>query len=426
MKTGDELFIEAKKQIEEIHAPDELELRLRRALQSVPVRKKKSPSFLLTAAAAIFLIGIVTFQYDALAYYGKVLSGFDELNSGTLNDLNEKGYGQIIEKDSILSDGTKLTINGAMADENQFVLYYTMANENGLPSDADLSPARISGLFTQSQAESGTSQLNDDATELKGILFFEPVSPFSNDLTLHFSEQMKNGSIKESALTFPYQPNKALQTSLKKPIRKTLRVDKGSITFSSIKASPTMTAIEGKLDVENFDRADFALEGIELKADGKNVPLTGGGSSTSLFGTSFDIRYDALPETVETLTIVMKTFTGYETLNRKIPLSEADELQILPAEKELLIKNVAATSHGTEVTVITDQDVMLEELSLTDHQGRSVPLETTVNQSYTQKNGKGMKERTLIFNTSAKPYYLVVEGMHYVKTYDEKIEIPVK
>lgn len=426
MKTGDELFDEAKKQIEEIHAPDELESRLRRALQSVPVRKKKSPSFLLTAAAAIFLIGIVTFQYDALAYYGKVLLGFDELSSGTLNDLNEKGYGQIIEKEAVLSDGTKLTINGAMADENQFVLYYTMANESGLRSDADLSPARISGLFTQSQAESGTSQLNDDATELKGILFFEPVSPFSNDLTLHFSEQMENGSLKESALTFPYHPNKALQTSLKKPIRKTLRVDKGSITFSSIKASPTMTAIEGKLDDENFDRADFALEGIELKADGKNVPLTGGGTSTSLFGTSFDIRYDALPDTVETLTIVMKTFTSYELLNRKIPLSEADELQILPGEKELLIKNVAATSHGTEVTVTTDQDVMLEGVSLTDHQGRSVPLETTVNQSYTQKNGKGLKERTLIFNTSAKPHYLVVEEMHYLKTYDEKIEIPVK
>lgn len=423
MKTGDELFDEAKKQIEEIQAPGELEPRLRRALESVPVRKKKRPAFLLTAAAAIFLLGIVTFQYDALAYYGKKLLGFDEVSSGTLNELNEKGYGQIIEKDAVLSDGTKLTINGAMADENQFVLYYTMSNDNGLRSDADLSPARISGLFTNSQAENGTSQLNNDATELKGILSFEPVSPFSNDLTLHFSEQMKNGSIKESALTFPYHPNKALQTSLKKPIRKTLRVDKGSITFSSIKASPTMTIIDGKLDVENFDRADFALGGIELKADGKNVPLTGGGSSTSLFGTSFDIRYDALPETVETLTLVMKTFTGYEPLNRKIPLSEADELQTLAGEKELSLINLAKTSRGTELTVATDEDIMLEGVSLTDHQGRSVPLETTVNM---YKNGKGMKERTLIFNTTAKPESLFIEGMHYLKTYDERIEIDVK
>ncbi|WP_242524633.1 DUF4179 domain-containing protein [Metabacillus sp. cB07] len=423
LRTGDELFDEAKKQIEEIQAPGELEPRLRMALESVPVRKKKRPPFLLTAAAAIFLLGIVTFQYDALAYYGKKLLGFDELSSGTLNELNERGYGQIIEKDTVLSDGTKLTINGAMADENQFVLYYTMSNDNGLRSDANLSPARITGLFTNSTAESGTSQVNDHGTELKGILSFEPVSPFSNDLTLHFSEQMKKGSIKESALTFPYHPNKALQTSLKKPIRKTLRVDKGHITFRSIKASPTMTIIEGKLDVENFDRADFALGGIELKADGKNVPLTGGGSGTSLFGTSFDIRYDALPETVETLTLVMKTFTGYEPLNRKIPLSEADKPQTLAGEKELSLKNLAKTSRGIELTVATDEDVMLEGVSLTDHQGRSVPLETTVNM---HKNGKGMKERTLIFNTTAKAESLFIEGMHYLKTYDERIEIDVK
>ncbi|WP_282033822.1 DUF4179 domain-containing protein [Metabacillus indicus] len=423
MRTGDELFDEAKKQIEEIQAPGELEPRLRMALESVPVRKKKRPPFLLTAAAAIFLLGIVTFQYDALAYYGKKLLGFDELSSGTLNELNERGYGQIIEKDTVLSDGTKLTINGAMADENQFVLYYTMSNDNGLRSDADLSPARITGLFTNSTAESGTSQVNDHGTELKGILSFEPVSPFSNELTLHFSEQMENGSLKESVLAFPYHPNKAMQTSLKLPIKKTLNVDKGSITFSSIIASPTMTVIEGKLQAENFDRADFALGGIELRADGKNIPLTGGGSSTALFGTSFDIRYDALPETVETLTLVLKTFTGYEPLNRKILLSEADELQTLTEEKELLVKNVSATSRGTEVTVITDEDVMLEGVSLTDHQGRSVPLETTVNMSI---NEKGMKERTLIFNTSAKPESLFVERMHYLKHYDEKIVIPLK
>ncbi|WP_191557463.1 DUF4179 domain-containing protein [Metabacillus idriensis] len=421
-------FDDAKRKMESIQVPEELETRLRNSLQSAPVkRRKRSASLVLTAAAAIFLLGFITFQYNAFAFYGKKLLGFDELCSGTLNELNEKGLGQMIEKKTTLGNGTIFELNGVMADGNQFVMFYTLSNPAGMNDDSiyEMNPARITGLFTNSHSEYGTSQLNETGTELKGILSFEPVSPFSKELTLHFSHLTEIGQLKEEKLTFPFNPNKAMQSIVKQPIKQTLNVDKGKITFSSIKATPTMTVIEGKLNVDNFDRVDFALGGIELRANGKPVPLTGGGSKSSLIGKTFDISYDALPEKLETLELVLKEFAGYQQLNEKITLASNENEIIKLSGKELMIKKVSMTSQGAEITIATDDDVMLDGVSIASDDIET-PIKTTIKQTSTkQENGRVMKERTLIFETETTPEVLLIEGFHYMKLYNDSIMIPV-
>ena len=47
-------------------------------------------------------------QYNAFAFYGKKLLGFDEVINSTLKELNEQGMGQIVEKKTKLEDGTEL------------------------------------------------------------------------------------------------------------------------------------------------------------------------------------------------------------------------------------------------------------------------------------------------------------------------------
>ncbi|WP_169810291.1 hypothetical protein [Paenibacillus macquariensis] len=38
---------------------------------------------------------------------------------------------------------------------------------------------------------------------------------------------------------------------------------------------------------------------------------------------------------------------------------------------------------------------------------------------------KGMKERTYLFDTNIMPEYLLIEGMHYMKAYNNVIEVPI-
>jgi hypothetical protein len=83
-------------------------------------------------------------------------------------------------------------------------------------------------------------------------------------------------------------------------------------------------------------------------------------------------------------------------------------------------------SRGLEITIATENDVMLESVSTGTGTG-VIPLSTTVNQLYNeQEDGKVLKERTLLFETTDKPEYLDIKGMHYMKPYNQVIEISVE
>ncbi|MBQ4899809.1 DUF4179 domain-containing protein [Paenibacillus sp. Marseille-P2973] len=429
MNKIEERLAEEKKRIDSITAPEDLEMRLRKALDKAPSRsKRRVPPIWKAAAAVLLFIVILSFNFPAFAYYGKQLLGFDGLINGTLQELNDQGKGQTIEKRMTLEDGTLLTIDGLMTDANQLILFYTLSNPQGV-SEADatgiFSPAKITGFLTDSFVESGVSQMNDEHTEIKGTYTFEPVSPFAKKLTLHFRQQPSFGTVKDSEMTFAYDPNKAMQTEVKQRIRKTLEVDKGTITFQTITATPTMTMIKGTLNIDNFDRIRNSLDGIELIANGQPVDQVGSGRQSSYGGMKFDIRYDALPQDLKSLKLVIKEFVGYRKLDLKIPLPSPADQPVLLEDKELWIKKVSSTSRGIEITIATEEDVMLDGVFIQAN-GENIPLNTTLNQHDTKlPDGTILKERTLLFDASVQPEQLIIKGMHYMKPFNINIKIPV-
>lgn len=423
----DKKLMEEKERMNAISAPVELESRLRNALQTAPERRaKRTSTFMKLAVIALACIVAIGYQYNALAYYGKKLLGFDELMNSTLQDLNNKGLGQSIEKKSILKDGSVLTINGIMTDSNQMIMYYTLSNPKGLNKGSidRFQPSKITGFLTKSNFESSIHMSNNENTEIKGTLFFEPVSPFSKKLTFHYWDSMESGLMNDKSITFSYDPNKAMQTELKQKINKDVQVDKGIISFKSITASPTLTVIDGKLNVGNFDRVSSAFAGIELVANGVPVDTIGSGYHSALNGMKFDLRFDALPDKLDSLELVVKEFAGYKKLEDKFELNSQKNFTV--GDKELIIQNLASTSQGAEITIATDGDVMLNGVSIETKSGE-VPLVTTLNQTDLQReDGRIMKKRTLLFDTKDKPEALLIEGMHYMKQYNNKIKIPVK
>ncbi|GAA0133196.1 hypothetical protein YSY43_00360 [Paenibacillus sp. YSY-4.3] len=429
MDSVEKQLAEEKQRLDVIAAPEELEDRLRSALNgAAPAKRKRISPVWRAVAAALILIVIFGYNYNAFAFYGKKLLGFDELISSTLQELNDQGMGQLVDKKTTLSDGTELTINGIMADANQLIMYYTLTNPKGIDnfSDNPFKPSKITGFLTDSQLESGVSQSNADKTEVKGTFTFEPVSSFAKRLMLHFWDRGQNNQLIDHTLSFAYDPNQAMQTEVKQSIRKKAQVDKGTINFQSITATPTMTMIEGSLSVDNFDRLPRALDGIELIANGTPVEKIGSGHGSSIGGRNFDLRYNPLPKPLKSLELVMKDFVGYQQLDQKLPLiSTGEEPFTLEGKKELWVKKVSVTSQGVEITIATEDDVLLDGVSI-ETQDETTTLRTTIGQIETKlEDGTFLKERTLLFDTQTKPEYLYIKGMHYMKEYNVVVAIPV-
>lgn len=421
----------AKEQMQAITAPEDMKARLRAALDKAPVKQMKPRAVWKYAAASVLLVAVIfSSNYNAFAYYSKKLLGFDPLLNSTLQSLNEQGLGQMIDKQIELQDGTQLIIEGIMSDANQTILYYTLRNENGLEENAGnhFRPSSLKGFFTSAHLISGTSIISDDFTEEKGMFSFESVNPFAKTLVLSFLQSGASMPTVETEVELPYNPNKAMRTELQQAIKQDIIVDRGSITFQSIKATPTVTVIEGKLNVKNFDRVPSALAGIQLMANGVSLSSIGSGVSSSLTGSKFELRYDALPPQLESLEIVVDQFIGYESIETKLALAESspDEPVLLMDNKQLMINDINQTPQRLEITITTESDVVLDDVSIETVNG-TVELKTTIGQQEKKlEDGTLLKQRTLVFETEQRAQYLLIEGMHYMKTYNKSIQLDVK
>lgn len=446
MNEIEKLLTEEKRQIDKITSPDQLEQRLRTALMSTSRRKNKwKPMLWKLATAAIFLIVVIGFNYNAFAYYGKKILGIDPVLSGTLQQLNEEGLGQTVDETITLENGSKFTVNGVMSDENQFIIFYTMKNPNGISEQQrDVYLRNITGFLTDSFAGGGMATFSEDETEYTGMLSFNPVSPFAKKLTLHIDEYLTGNDITTYEVTFDYNPNLAMQTELKQSIKKKVHVDQGTVTFDLIKATPTVTIIEGSLSVKNFDRIPIGLNGIELHANGEPLAMVGSGATSSFNEkTKFDIQYDALPKELDSLQLVFKQFVGYEEVHKRFNLQDTGNGPFtLYEHNQLWIKDVRTTSEGIEITIATDENILLDDVSI-ETDGKITPLKTTLAADYIvidddgskinnevaiaeHEDGRVLKERVILFETSQEPQYIIIGGIHYIKTFDEMIDIPVK
>lgn len=417
---------EEKKRIDEMKAPPEFEIRLRKALDTTSRKPVRISTRWKTIVATLLLALLVGYNLNGLAYYGKKNLGFDELITGTLKDLNEAGMGQSIGKTYQLENGVELTIDGLMSDSNQMIIYYTLSDPNGIVDSLSyiFNPSKITGFFTDSTYEGGNGIINESENQFKGIMEFEPPSAFSKKLTLHFWQQFENGQMKDGEITFPYDPNKAMKAEIKQSINQTVEVDKGSIEFDSIEASPMVTVIKGTLDVENFDRLHQAFDEVALIANGKEVMLKGRNIRTSPLGTKFELTFDALPQPLDSLELDIKKFVGYQPLNETIILKNNQKVDL--AGEKLEINSVEIASNGVEIIILTKESVLLDEVYI-ESNNEKIELQATKNQTLEKlQDGTIMKKRTLVFDTTKQPEKLIIGGLHYMKPYNIKVDIPVE
>ncbi|OAB25510.1 hypothetical protein PMSD_27540 [Paenibacillus macquariensis subsp. defensor] len=196
-------------------------------------------------------------------------------------------------------------------------------------------------------------------------------------LKLHFWQFLHNGQRVGGSISVPYNPNKAIKSLIEQSLNKKVKVDKGTITYMSITATPTMTIIKGTMDVENLDKLEASLSGIKLMANGTSVASPYWGYNRTSDGVyEFEIYYDLLPKQLDSLEIVTKEFAGYQLLKEQVSLTPLTNEPLIREGKKK--KNVSKTSQGVEITIHTSVNVQLEGVTIeTPH--RILPKKITSN-----------------------------------------------
>ncbi|RCW73047.1 DUF4179 domain-containing protein [Saliterribacillus persicus] len=421
----EQLLEEGKEIYQKQKAPRDTEFRLTRKLNEIPTRKNRKRMFQLASVIAVLFLSFVLIQYPALAYFGKKIVGFDEVVTNTIADLQDQGLGQPIGETYTFSDGYVLTINGILSDENQTQIYYTLEKEDGSKLDNEwyevFMPQDIKGFFTNNYIKSVVSDINADETVVKGAMVTEQPNPFAKKLTLTFDEETFNGNWNSHEVTFPYDANKALATSFKSNINKEIEVSRGTITFEGMIATPSSTVISGSADVRNLSRVENPFQGVHLLADGEKLDILSMGTSTGIFGQSFELKFDALPESAENITLSVESFVGYKELNQQVALPNRFPEEFTLDGHQLKLLSIEETEEYIEMRIQTEEDVLLEDVTLKGKE--EVELVTTVRQTYEETSDGIMKDRTLQFPKVSSLESMHIGGVHYRKSYNKVIEV---
>ncbi|NWL88032.1 MULTISPECIES: DUF4179 domain-containing protein [unclassified Paenibacillus] len=421
MRTVDKKFEEYKQN--QLQAPSDLEGRLRNALQQVPVKQRKvnkTVVWISSAVAALILV-VGAYEYPALAYYFNKVS----LNSLSFAEVMEQGYGQKVDKSLTLNDGTVLTINGLIADDNVFRMYYTIDRPAGTEyTDEDFlrySFVRVQGFLTQSKSLGGGGSPGKDKSQFIGESEFEPVSPFARTLTLVFNEWLDNGEKVSYSLSFDFEANKAMKSMIKEKLSESIAVDKGTIHYDYITASPTSTIVKGHYDLEEYPR--FSGE-TKLYVNGIEV----GRTRAEAHNPDFSLQFDPFPtDQIQSLELVLENFEGYHKINQPISLTSPSDRSMKVGDEKLWIRSVAKTKTGYDIVIARRQFTFLDTDSLAIQAGgKTVPVASiSAERPWNLNNGNILWEQTYSFDTEDKPESLICDGYQYIKTYNKKISIPV-
>jgi hypothetical protein len=424
-----------KLEIDKLEVPDELEGRLRRALNRVEPKKKAGYKWTLKVASLIIGIMLIGYNMDTLAFYGKRIMGFDEVMTDTLRELNELGKGQVIDKSYTFKNGSSVTLDGVMMDDNQLLMFYTIVDPRGNVSDPDIINTNpyIEGAIGKYYAGGGQGESNEAGTEIKWKTEFE--KPYFFEKSLKWGFTLIEGNNREvGEIVFKLDRSKAMGHTLKKTLNKSIKIDQEEITFKSIVASPTVTYIEGSMQ-NIFELAKNEVKGegfspsslnVRLIANGKEVQIQGSGMSTNLNGIKFNSRFDALPKDIKNLQIKVVSLQTDNKVNEVVKLSKSDtdkKLEILGQQIE--INKVYESEGKTYVTITSEEDVALSKVYLTVD-GKNIELKNTTPYTHDKKaDGTILYTRSLCFEGTGKELSLKIKSIRYTKDYNEIIDVPI-
>ncbi len=148
--------------------------------------------------------------------------------------------------------------------------------------------------------------------------------------------------------------------------------------------------------------------------------------STNMNGITFHEEYDALPEELQSLQILVKSFSTDHDANYQEKINVETKNQKINIEgQNIEINRVQESDGNTFVTITTEEDTLLTRIYLVVD-GERVELEKTTTDRYEKlKEGQILRVRTLKFPARGKEYELDIRRITYPEEYNKIIDIPI-
>lgn len=420
----EEALYKKKDEVEMLEIPDNMEQKLRDALS------KKSIRLPISGIAGVLIFALIfSYSFDVLAYYGKKITGYDKIMSGSIKKLNEDGRGQEINKSCVFSNGVEVTLAGIMFDGEELVAFIKIHNtKDKLSSNIPL--CTLKGLKPSGYSrKSEQIVFNDDYTAVVKESF---EAPKFYEKWMKIDIVYTNSGMSEiQSIPFTLNRNEAIKQEIKEDIGKQVLIGDYNIKFDYISASRMSTKINGKIIPLNdnvakgFNKSnnfgDFEGPNLvfDIAANGENViRSTGARSSSSGGDISFTNESEAMPEGLRILELKNIRLEWLKYVDKEIDITLdtrneviTDDLIIKKVELENDTMNVTISSKGIPMIGAFEGGTQLEQINFDEfkYDGRSNEL----------------VDRVYKFKGNVKNMKLRVDWIRYSEITDKSIEIPV-
>ncbi len=435
MSKVDERLAEMKKHIDTIQAPDDLEQRLLNALAQKKMPRRRRSAWRLQVASLLLVAMLFGYHFNTLAYYGRTFLGYERVVDGAIQNLNELGKGQVLDLTHTFPDGRSITLEGIMLDGNQLVAFCRIFSPAGDLENHNIQVGPfMRGTVGRYLMRSGAGVISDDGTEMNYVFHFEPPRPWEKTMVIPFSSQ--DGSLlHEGEFRFVLDRQKAMGYILRLSVGKHFDMDTGKMTIHSLDASPTRTQVRGTLQGPAWLIRDTLTDkrfyphrlDLKLLVNGEEWPMQGGSMSTDLRGITFQMDYDALPDTVVSIRLLLESFQTEHELEETVPLQvgqESQDIQVLG--ERIRIRQVRTDGASTYITVTSPESLVLTRATLSVD-GHTAYLRRTVDEELEKlETGEILRTRTLQYEASGEELTLNIERVLEDTAYGVTMSLPLE
>ncbi len=405
-------------------APEDMEQKLRDAL----LRQKRIRMRILPAAVSLLAVAVlVTYSFDAIAYLGKILTGYEPVIEESLERINKEGGGQQIGKTVTFSNNISVTVDRIVFDENEMTVFYKAYNP-----EAELDPIEygiklnLYGIkHDEYRSKGGRGVLKDsDKHTMNGICSFEVPQFFEKWMTIEVTADINRKEEKQETkkVTFALNRNLAIAHVIKKDVDYTTQIGDWEVRFETITASVLNTYVQGSMAYTGSAQNEQDIPCIEFDlfaGDEKITPRTAE-ISRSAHKVDFQCLYHVLPEEISSLEIRNVRMEDSRTVDKEVIIStETDNLKIC---EDLTVRDVRTRGDTLYVTFLT-RGVPVFGLFYEGMQLNCKKPDAGIPQKPSPENPV---ELTYEFEGRGDSFVLKIKSIGYFKVIDEKINIPVE
>lgn len=424
----DKLLNEEKNKLDNLEIPEDIELKLRDSLNNIPERRKKSLRGRI--AAVVIIVLLLSYNIDTLAYYGKKLLGYDTVMNATLQELNELGKGQLIGKTHTFSDGVSVTLDGAMLDDNNLILFYTLEDpENNIEDMYSKMNIGITG-FADSLGYGGHGETDREGKVQRWVMRTDRTPRFyENNIGLRIEYTPLGKDIEIGEIQFKLDRNAAVGKSISISLNKKIKPDNRSIKVDTIVFSPTSTVVRGEiqnifeLSLDYMSDNIFRPRDLEmiLLADGKEVQIQSSGMSSGIKGIQYDMSFDAIPANSKEIELKLKSFGGEHKVDKAFIINKEETKDLDVLKQQIKIEDVYEDRDNTYITFTTEENTILSRVYL-NIDGLNYEVKETISGAYEKvvegDSAKTFYTRTMRFEGKGDKFKLDIQRIIYSKDYD--------